>query len=420
MIKLYIFSLFVIVLALLSSLYLGFPSDPGYFLIAFGNYTFETSLFALFVALSIFYLLVKSLLIVLGWINPWYLIRFGRNYKEKLKAKSRSRTLEGLLYFTRGNWESSYKLLNEGMKDPDASVVNYLAAAYAAHQSGNSTWMQCLEKAEQKYPTVRSTVNLLKAQLLFKSDQLEQCAAMLQQMKNSSLNDAPLLQLLKEVYLKLEDWEQLNKLLPALEKNQVIDAEEVKLIQVRIFMENLYAISNRRADFSDEEIATQLEKEWKKSPAVYKQDERIVKHYADILLKLSQKELAAKAIEFALAKSWSDILITRYGEQDYGNDHKRLIQAENWLKSRPGNAPLLLALGRLAMRNELWGKAKEYFETSIRVTSIAEAHGELARLLKHLDELSSSDVHQGKFVEAIGVGLPELPLPSLEEKILGA
>jgi HemY protein len=130
--------------------------------------------------------------------------------------------------------------------------------------------------------------------------------------------------------------------------------------------------------------------------------------------------LASKAIESALAKSWSDILITRYGEQDYGNDHKRLIQAENWLKSRPGNAPLLLTLGRLAMRNELWGKAKEYFETSIEVTPIAEAHGELARLLKHLGELSSSDVHQGKFVEAIGAGLPKLPLPSLEEKNLGA
>jgi HemY protein len=420
MIKLYIFSLFVIVLALLGSLYLGFPGDPGYLLIAFGNYTFETSLFALFVALSVLYLLVKLLLIVLGWINPWYLVRFGRNYKEKLKAKSRSRTLEGLLYFTRGNWESSYKLLSKGMKDPDASVVNYLAAAYAAHQSGNSAWIQCLEKAEQKYPAARSTVNLLKAQLLFKSDQLEQCVAMLQQMKNSSLNDASLLQLLKEVYLKLEDWEQLGKLLPALEKNQVIDAEEVKLIQVRIFMENLYAISNRRVDCSDEEIAIQLEKEWKKSPASYKQDERIVKHYADILFKLDQKELASKAIESALAKSWSDILITRYGEQDYGNDHKRLIQAENWLKSRPGNAPLLLTLGRLAMRNELWGKAKEYFETSIEVTPIAEAHGELARLLKHLGELSSSDVHQGKFVEAIGAGLPKLPLPSLEEKNLGA
>ncbi len=115
MIKLYIFSLLAIVLALLVSLYLGFPADPGYLLIAFGNYTFETSLFALLVAMVVVYLVIKLVLIVLRWINPWHLIRFGKNYKEYLQSKSRSRTIEGLLYFTRGNWESSYNLLMKGM-----------------------------------------------------------------------------------------------------------------------------------------------------------------------------------------------------------------------------------------------------------------------------------------------------------------
>ena len=63
------------------------------------------------------------------------------------------------------------------------------------------------------------------------------------------------------------------------------------------------------------------------------------------------------------------------------------------------------------MRNELWGKAREYFETSIEVSPIAEAHGELARLLKHLGEAKASDVQQAKFVAAIGAELPLLPLP---------
>ena len=173
MIKLYIYSLLAIVLALFVSLYLGFPGDPGYLLIAFGSYTFETSLFALLVAIAILYLLIKLILMVFRWINPWYLIRFGRNYKDKLKAKSRSRTVEGLLYFTRGNWDSSYKLLTKGMKDPDATVVNYLAAAYAAHERGDkNAWMQSLEKAESEYPSARSTISSLKAQLLFKSDHI--------------------------------------------------------------------------------------------------------------------------------------------------------------------------------------------------------------------------------------------------------
>ena len=412
MIKLYLFSLLSIVLALLVSLNLGFPGDPGYLLIAFGSTTFETSLFALLVAFIVLYVVIKLILIVLRWINPWHLIRFGRNYKENLRANSRSKTIEGLLYFTRGSWESSYNLLKKGMKDSDASVVNYLAAAYAAHQQGNKeAWMNCLETAEEKYPAARSTINSLKAQLLFKSNQLEQCVAVLQQMKTSSLNDASLLQLLKEVYLKLNDWEQLEKLLPALEKNNVIDNEEAELMRVRIFMENLYWTSNQRVDFSNAELGAQLEKAWKKGPALYKQDERIVKHYVEILFKLDQKEQAGKAIEVALNKNWSNELIKRYGELDFGTPHRQLIIAESWIQGRPGNASLLVTLGRLAMRNELWGKAREYFDTSIEVAPQAEAHGELARLLKCLGEEQLADEHQAKFVQGIGGELPSLPMP---------
>jgi HemY protein len=417
MVKLYLFSLLAIVLALLVSLYLGFPGDPGYLLIAFGSTTFETSLFALLVAVTVLYLVIKLILIVFHWINPWNLIRFGRNYKEHLRAKSRSKTIEGLLYFTRGNWESSYNLLKKGMKDSDASVVNYLAAAYAAYQQGNKeAWMNCLETAKNKYPAARSTINSLKAQLLFKSNQLEQCVAVLQQMKTSSLNDASLLQLLKDVYLKLNDWEQLENLLPALEKNSVVDGLEAEQIRVRIFMENLYRISSRRVDFSDVEISAQLEKAWKKGTASYKQDEKIVKHYADILFKLDQKEQAGKAIEVALNKNWSDELIKRYGELDFGTPHQQLLIAESWIQKRPGNARLLVALGRLAMRNELWGKAREYFDTSIEISSTAEAHGELARLLKFLGEEKLADEHQEKFVQGVGAELPNLPMPKVLDK----
>lgn len=414
MIKLFIFSLLAIVLALLLSLYLGFPSDPGYLLISFGNYTFETSLFALLIAFAVIYLLIKLLIIVFRGINPWQLVRVGRKYNRNRKAKSRSNTVEGLLYFTRGNWESSYKLLTNSVNDPDASVVNYLAAAYAAYQQGDkNSWVKCLERAEQEYPAARSTINSLKAQLLFRSDQLEQCVAVLQQMKTSSLNDSSLLQLLKEVYLKLEDWEQLEKLLPTLEKNKVIDSIELDRIRIRIFMEKLYAASKIDAGNADtSEAVNQLSKLWKKAPANYKQDERVVKHYSEILLKLDKKEAAVKSIESALAKNFSDSLLVRYGEVDFGNSQKQLLEAEHWLKSRPGNSKLLLTLGRLSLRCELWGKACEYFEASLKASPSVDAYAELGRLLKKLGRAEAAEENQEKLAALLGAELPDLPLPT--------
>lgn len=413
MIKLFIFSLLAIVLALLLSLYIGFPGDPGYLLIAFGSYTFETSLFALLIAGAVAYLLFKFLLIIFRWINPWQLVRVGRKYNRNRKAKSRSKTVEGLLYFTRGNWESSYKLLTSSTNDADASVINYLAAAYAAYQRDDkNSWIKCLEKAELEYPAARSTINSLKAQLLFKSDQLEQCVAVLQQLKTSSLNDSSLLQLLKEVYLKLEDWGQLEKLIPTLEKNNVVDENELERIRIRIFMEKLYDVSNVDSGKGDvSEAVNQIVKLWKKAPENYKQDERVVKHYSDILIRLDQREEAARSIEWALSKNWSDSLIARYGDLDFSDGQTQLIKAESWLKTRPGNRKLLLVLGRLSLRCELWGKASEYFEASIKVAPSVEAYGELSRLLKHLGKSEEAEQIQQKLMALLGADLPDLPLP---------
>ena len=175
MIKLFIFSLIVIVLALLVTVYLGFPADPGYLLLAFGNYTFETSLLALIAALAVIYLVFRLLLLLWHWLNPWYWVRYGRHIRDQRHAKARSKTLDGLLYLTRGNWGPAFKLLNGARNDADASVINHLAAAYAAYEVGDKdAWSRLLNEAESRYPSARSTVNYLRALLLFKSDQLEQ------------------------------------------------------------------------------------------------------------------------------------------------------------------------------------------------------------------------------------------------------
>ena len=160
MVRLFVFSLLIIVVALWVTFYLGFPADPGYLLIAFRNYTFETSLFTLVVTLGAIYLLFRLLVIIFRWVNPAKLVRAGIAINEKRKARERSKTMEGMLYLIRGNWQSSYKLLKKSMSDQDATVINYLAAAYAAQKlDDKDSWERCLDQAEREYPASRSTVN---------------------------------------------------------------------------------------------------------------------------------------------------------------------------------------------------------------------------------------------------------------------
>ena len=73
MIGVFLLGLGAIVAGLLLALNLA--SDPGYILIAYGNYTFETSLFALLVALLIILVVLKLVLTLLSVLNPTRLLR---------------------------------------------------------------------------------------------------------------------------------------------------------------------------------------------------------------------------------------------------------------------------------------------------------------------------------------------------------
>lgn len=414
MIRLFVFSLLAIVIALWVTLYLGFPGDPGYLLIAFGNYTFETSLFALLVAIAVIYLFVRLLMLVLQWINPMKLLDAGRMLSKNRKAKSRSQTIEGLLSFTRGNWSSSLNQLRKGMRDNDATVINYLAAAYAAFQVGDKEgWVSLLEQAGKKYPTAHSTIDSLKAQLYHRSGQLEQSLAVLQEMKKNSVNDVAMLTLLKEVYVQLADWKSLSELLPVLERNKVLDDEELLKIHKRLFMEELYATFEKVKAGSADMAA--LRKQWKKG-ATFADDEKVVRHYADLLLQVDEGDEAAKVIETALNKRWNRHLVRFYGEKILGNTNKQLLVAENWVQSRPADGELLLSLGRLSMRNQLWGKAREYYEASIKITPSAEAYGELGRLLKQLGDEEAGEACLENYSNLLGATLGGLPMPVLEKR----
>ena len=411
--RLFLFSLLAIVLALWVTLYLGFPADPGYLLIAFGNYTFETSLFALLVAGVIVYVVIRLLAIVLRALNPWRWFRAGREFAHRRRSHRRSRTVEGLLYLTRRNWQAAYGSLTKSAHDDDASVINYLGAATAAFELGErDKWQHCLLEAEKEYPAAHTTIHTLKAQLLYRSGQLEQCLAVVEMLRKNALNDRPLLALLKDVYRDLGEWERLQKLLPQLREHDLVDDAEEKLIRNRVLGQQLRELADAAAQAEEREQALgKMQKLWKKAHAAARSDADLVRHYSDLLWELGAREEAAEAIEKSLALRWNPALVLRYGERDYGVSNRQLLAAEHWLKSRPGDPQLLLTLGRLSMRNQLWGKARKYYESSIRVAPSVPAYAELSRLLKHLGEAAASEEYLAHYGELIGSELPVLPLP---------
>jgi HemY protein len=112
-----------------------------------------------------------------------------------------------------------------------------------------------------------------------------------------------------------------------------------------------------------------------------------------------------------LKSNWDNQLVLRYGLLKNTDASRQLLRAEGWLKERPGNSALMLTLGRLSMRNKLWGKARDYFDSSLKIQGSPEACAELARLLAHLGEHELSTEYYQRGLLMTAATLPELPMP---------
>jgi HemY protein len=115
---------------------------------------------------------------------------------------------------------------------------------------------------------------------------------------------------------------------------------------------------------------------------------------------------------------WSDRLVALLGYIDNQDAAEQILLLESWVKDRPKNVNLMLTLGRLSLRNKLWGKAREYFETALHFSNnmglSAEINAELGRLLEHLGEHDKSLLCYRQAMDLMERKLPDLPLPEMQ------
>lgn len=411
MIRLLLIVLFALLIG--TALSLGLQYDLGYIRISLGNYLVETNFW---VGLAL--LVVVVALIVLT-TNLFRRMRHGTglvaNWVSRGKERrARRRTTVGLLALAEGNWPRARKMLTSAASHADTPLINYLAAAQAAFESGDHEAVdELLRKAFESTPGSDMAVGITQAQLQLAGNRLEQALATLVRLRKQSPHHPFVLKLLKTTYLRLEDWRELSKLLPELRKRSVLPESELGELE-RLVWHNLLekaAEDCRRQQQADPNASLEpLTRLWDELPGFLRRDEKTIADYARLLADLGDEAQTETLLRKVLHNHWSDDLVNLYGRIEGRKPDEQLLTAEQWLKDRPSNAELLLALGRLSLRNELWGKAREYFETSLRLRRSRDTLAELSRLSAHMgdEEMSIKLMMQGL---ATDNGLPELPMP---------
>ena len=198
----------------------------------------------------------------------------------------------------------------------------------------------------------------------------------------------------------LAEWGEVIDLLPKLRKQNVFGEKELARFASRAFLGRL-----AEAD------GASLKSTWASFPAEQKKHPELVEDYGRRLLESGDDLEAEKVLTRAIKREWNGRLVAQYGRISGRDPARRLKQAEGWLKQHPEDASLMLCLGRLSLHNNLWGQARDYFETSHRLEPSAEACAELARLLFSLGEreLSAQFYREGLLLRESN--LPDLPQP---------
>ena len=250
-------------------------------------------------------------------------------------------------------------------------------------------------------------VELTQAELKLHAGQYEQALATLVRARRNAGRHPYVLDLLHRAYYGLRDWPELIKQLPELKKYKVLSASALAELEREVYIGQLSASASSGGDTAGED----LRQSWQRMPASLKHDPAVLQHYVAMLVGSGQDAAAEKVILRALKQSWDSSLVRQYGLIASEQPAKQLAHAEAWLPAHTDDAQLLLSLGRLSARDKLWGKARDYFESSYRLERTPEVCAELGRLILALGEPRVAAAYYREGLQMGESGLPELPMP---------
>jgi HemY protein len=376
----------MLLLILIVSVLLGLKiaEDPGYAFFSYQHWSVEMPLWFAILALIFLFLASYFLLRLFDSID-FSLYRWKMWLRWRRKHKSYSKTNRGLVELIEGDWKNAEYYLMEGIPQSDAPLINYLAAATAAHERGaydkRDTY---LRKAHDFVPHAEIAIGLTQAQLQFKQGQLEQTLATLRHLHRIAPKNKIVLKLLERVYVHLSDWQDLLELLPSLRKAKLITDEQLQIFEKKIYREQLIsAVKNQDAN--------KLRAIWNAMPRALQKDPELIGCYAEQMSSFSETATEINALLLkAIKKTWNSDLVKLYGLIVIPGTAKQLTTAEGWLKEHPQDPVLLLTLGRLSVRCQLWGKARDYYAHSLKITAAPDASAEYGQLLEQLGEQNAA------------------------------
>ena len=327
--------------------------DPGYVLVRLRGWRVETTVVA---ALAI---------VLLAWAiltGLWRLIRwpFGAMTRRHRRV-SRQRLGSGLVALMEGRHGEAERDLERAARLDVLRGPALLASAEAASRRGEpARALEALNRAGQAAP---QAARVVRARVLRRDGKPAEALALLTPEADSGSLTPGGWHELALAALATGDTRRALSALEPLHKSGALGSQRYGALETQVLIAAIQAAPDGQALNA---LWSQLGKGQRRAPAV-------IDAYARRAAAFGLALPAMDELESALRREWSPQLAQTWGALEGDDVEARLRRAEAWLDAHPNDPGLLLALGRMCVRQQLWGKARTYLERSLAIAPSAGA-----------------------------------------------
>jgi HemY protein len=367
--------------ALAVAISLGTQTEPGYVILVYPPYRLEMSLALLLAWLAfLFFLGYGALRLATHTLQlPAYVHAYRARRR---REKGHAALIDALLAFFEGRYNKAEHNAETALEMEESPILTATLAARAAHElRAFDRRDSYLAKAESMAPEQPVARLITQAELLLDQRRHQDALAVLKELQEKEPRHVAAQKLELKAQQGAKNWDQVLALITQLEKKNAIEPVQADQLRINAHLENL----RRKAQDAEE-----LKRYWQKMPSAQKGNSKIALAAAENFLATGQAQMAAEILEERLEKEWDAELVSLYGNCPGKELVKQIQRAEKWLALHPNDAVLLLALGRLCAKQELWGKAQSYLEASISVEPSSAAHLALAQLLERMNRVDEA------------------------------
>lgn len=235
--------------------------DPGYLLVAWGDWQVETSVWLALSALMVYLVLLwfilqalRTTLRVPRALRSWLGLRSARG--------AQRRADKGFSAFFEGHWDVAEKALKKGGSPYEQTLLHPLYAALAALRRGESARaLTLLEQAEKDGSAPASLITLVRVECHLKAGATDEAGRSLEQLSVSDRKTPRAKALRAEAAYLQRDWQPLTELLADVRRAGVVPEEQIQVWE----REGWMGLLSKADDAASAAVSV-----WKRAPDVLK------------------------------------------------------------------------------------------------------------------------------------------------------